>query len=167
MSTSKREDRAQERAIDKSIDESKDNTNRVLQEAKRELPEFTAIFHDYQEQNINAIKEMTTTFLESQKEVAKSLSAATSRGRNPNSALSMNIFMWPYSYWANPREAIDAYSKAANIFADTTIAATRLSNDIMAASMEAASSLVKHELKDTKAISKFMVDSAQDIENMR
>jgi hypothetical protein len=167
MSTSKREDKAQERAIDKTIDETKDKTNSVLQEAKRELPEFTAIFHDYQEQNINTIREMTTTFLESQKEVAKSLNAAASSGRSPNSALSINIFMWPYSYWTNPREAIEAYSKAANTFADTTIAATRLSNDMMAVSLEATSSLMKRELKDTKAISKFMVDSAKDIEHMR
>ena len=167
MSTSKREERSQEKAIDKAIDQTKDNTNKVLQEAKQELPEFTAMFHDYQEQNINAIKEMTSTFLESQKEVAKSISSASLRGRNPGSALSMNIFMWPYAYWINPKDAIDSYSKAASNIADSTIAATRLSNEVLASSMEATRSLIQHHLKDTKAISKFMVESAREIEDMR
>ena len=71
----------EEKAIDRTIEETKDTTKKALQEVKRELPEYTAAFHDYQEQNINAIKDMTNTFLESQKEVAKSLQAAYCLGR--------------------------------------------------------------------------------------
>src|SRR5688572_14716088 len=109
MSTTKREDRVQERAIDKSIDETKDSAKKVLQEVRRELPEVTSTFHDYQEQNISAIREMTNTFLESQKEVAKSMQYAM----RPYAA---NPYLWMFWPWMHPQIITENYVKAVTNF---------------------------------------------------
>src|SRR5688572_33293768 len=92
MSTARRDAKSEERAIDRAIDETKDSTKRVLQDVKRELPEVTATFHDYQEQNIKAIRDMTETFLESQKEVAKAMLSAS--GPLTNNAFTLMFFPW-------------------------------------------------------------------------
>jgi hypothetical protein len=160
----KREEKEQEKAIDRTIEETKGNTNRVLNEARKELPQITAEFHDYQEQNIKAIKEMTSTFLESQKEVATSIQSAISRGERPSTTIVTNWVLWPYSYWANPQQAIEAYSRAASDFSDATIAATRLTNELAIASMDATRALIQHELSDTKVISRYMMEIAHEIE---
>ena len=160
----KREDKEQEKAIDRTIEETKGNTNKVLNEARREIPQITAEFHDYQEENIRAVKEMTSTFLESQREVASSIQSATSRGQQPIATIATNWMLWPYSYWASPKQAIEAYSRAASNFSDVTIAATRLSNELSIASIESTRALIQRELNDTKAISRYMMEIAHDIE---
>lgn len=163
----KREDKEQEKAIDRTIEETKGNTNKVLNEARREIPQITAEFHDYQEQNIRAVKEMTSTFLESQREVASSIQSATSRGQQPITTIATNWMLWPYSYWASPKQAIEAYSRAASNFSDVTIAATRLSNELSIASMESTRALIQRQLNDTKAISRYMMEIAHEIETRR
>lgn len=152
-SSAKRE----EKAIDKAIEETKDTAKKTLQEATRELPEYTAAFHDYQEQNINAIKDMTNTFLESQKEVAKSLQAAS----RPYAGNFATIMFWP---WGNPQTFTEAYVRAVSNFADSSVAAARLSNDMMLVAMESTRSAIEMARSNTRSLSGFYVESAHAIE---
>lgn len=148
--------RREEKAIDRAIEETKDTAKKALQEVKRELPEYTAAFHDYQEQNINAIKDMTNTFLESQKEVAKSLQAAY----RPYAG-NTGMMFWP---WNNPQAFTEAYVRAVSDFADSSVAAARLSNDMMLAAMESARSSIEVARNNTRSLSGFYVESAHALE---
>jgi glutamate synthase domain-containing protein 1 len=164
--SNKREERAQDRAIERTIDETKDSTRRALQEVKKEIPEFTAAFHDYQEQNINTIRQMTTEFLESQKEVAKSLRSAGANGQSGfwNWAFpGMGMNFWPYNPWAYPQDAAEFYSRLASNSAEGAIAATRLSNEMIISSMEATKNSLKHAQNNSRAVSSYMVDSANEL----
>jgi hypothetical protein len=147
----------EERAIDKAIEETKDTAKKALQEVKRELPEYTAAFHDYQEQNINAVKDMTNTFLESQKEVVKSLQAAY----RPYAGSPAGMMFWP---WNNPQGFTEAYVRAVSNFADSSVAAARLSNDMMLAAMESARSSIEMARNNTRSLSGFYIESAHAIE---
>lgn len=146
----------EEKVIDRTIEETKDTTKKALQEVKRELPEYTAAFHDYQEQNINAIKDMTNTFLESQKEVAKSLQAAY----RPYTG-NMGMAFWP---WSNPQTFTEAYVRAVSNFADSSVAMARLSNDVMLAAMESTRSSIELARNNTRSLSGFYVESANAFE---
>jgi uridine kinase len=165
--SSKREERAQDRAVERTIEETKDTTRKAIQEVKREIPEFTAAFHDYQEENINTIKEMATGFLESQKEVARLMRSTGSIGQSPwsywNNANPMNAALWPYMYWGAPQETIEAYARMVNQIAEGTIAATRLSNEMIISSMESTKATLRHAQNNSKAISKYMVDTASEL----
>lgn len=156
-SSTKREERAQDRALEKTIDETKSSTNKVIQEAKRELPEYTTAFHDYQEQNIDTIKEMTSVFLDSQKHIARSLRSSSGRQQAPYMPF-WNL--WGF-YGPNQSDTIEAYATFVNNFAENSIAATRLSNEMVISSMEATRGMLQHAKKNSKAISKYMMDSAE------
>src|SRR5687767_11020414 len=107
-STERKIQRENEKAINRTIEETKDSTRRVVQEAKKELPEFTAAFHDYQEQNIAAIKDIAYNTLEMQKTAAKS-------GQSMYPNMFANMF-WPYGMF--PQASVDAYARFASNFAD-------------------------------------------------
>lgn len=157
MSTTKREDRAQERAIDKSIEITKETANKALQEARRELPEVTSTFHDYQEQNIRAIREMTNTFLESQKEVAKSMQFAM----RPYAA---NPYMWMFMPWTHPQIVTENYVRAVSNFTDNSIAAAKTSSDLVQIAMESERTSIEIARNNTKALSQYFVESARGFE---
>lgn len=158
MSSIKRENRPQERAIDESIDVTKESANKILQEAKRDLPEITSTFHDYQEQNIRAIREMTNTFLESQKEVAKSMQYAMKpQGANP--------YIWMLAPWMHPEILTDNYVKGVTSFTESSLAAAKTSSDLVQIAMESERSLIDIARNNTKIISRYFVESAKGFED--
>ena len=157
MSNSKREDRSQEKAIDKSIEIAKDSADKVFKEAKRELPEVTSVFHDYNEQNIKAIREMTNAFLESQKEVAKSIqSTMTPYAGNP--------YLWMFLPWMHPQIVTESYFKAVSAFTDSSITAARTSSAFVQIMRESERSSIEVAKENTKALSKYFIESARNFE---
>jgi len=166
MSSRKDERRANNeevKAIDRTIEETKDNTRKVIQEAKRELPEATATFHDFQEENFNAIREMTTTYLDSQKEVARSMQAAF---RQYNSSPALAMMLGPFNYWMNPQAITENYVRAATNMADTAVAAVKLSNDTMQASIESTRAMVDYARRNVREMSRLNAKSAKVFEQI-
>jgi hypothetical protein len=160
MSSTKEERRA-EKAIDRSIEETKDTTRRVVQEAKRELPEFVSAFHDYQEQNIDAIKEITYNTLEMQKVAAKSNQSIY--GSYMNAMLAP--WLSPY-YWMPSQQLTDMYTSITSNAADTSIAATRFANEMMLASLEATRNSFEYTRNSTKDLVKLYTESAETAEEL-
>lgn len=159
MSTSKRDEKQQERAIDKAIDETKDSAKKVLQEVSRDLPEVTATFHDYQEHNIKQIKDMTNTYLESQKEVAKSLQSAAA-----STPIAGNVFMAMFFPWMHPQVFAENYVKAVTNFTDAAVSAARLSTDLLQVGMDSTRSSIDHAHANTEALSQYYIEAARTIE---
>lgn len=157
MSNTKREERAQERAIDKSIDETKDSANKIFNEARRELPEVTSTFHDYHEQNITSIREMTNSFLESQKEVAKSIQSAM----RPYAG---NPYLWTFWPWMHPQIVSENYVKAVSNFTESSIAAAKASSALVQIMRESERSSIELAKENTKALSRYFVESARNFE---
>jgi hypothetical protein len=149
--------RESEKTIDRAIEETKDSTRRAVREARKELPEFTAAFHDYQEENIAAIKEITYNSLELQKAAAKS-----------NQSIYepyISALFWPY-YWMLPQAWTDVYARMASNFADTAIAATRLSNEMMLASLESTRNSFDYAKNSTQGLVKLYKETAEIAEHM-
>lgn len=59
----------QERVIYKVLDDTKDNIRKTLSEARKEIPRYTQTVNDSQEQTIEAIRDITDDYIESQKEI--------------------------------------------------------------------------------------------------
>ena len=150
------------RAIDRAVEETKDNTRKVIQEVKRDLPESTATFHDFQEQNINDAREMTNTFLDSQKEVAKSMHAAF---RPYTSNPFFGLMFWPYQA-LNPQTWAENYLKAANAIADTTAAGVKTQNDLMIEAFACTRSFMSYARENTKVMAKFNSENAKTFEQI-
>jgi hypothetical protein len=49
----------QQQAVNKALDETRDNIKKTTNEARKEIPRYTQIVNDYQENTIQAIREIT------------------------------------------------------------------------------------------------------------
>ena len=117
--------------VTRTLEEAKDSTRRAADEARRDITARTATFNDYQEQSINAARDMAENYLDSQKEIVNSIQTS-----------------WiPYMenmYWMSPRRMTEIYARMARNVSDGTIAATKIANNMMSANMEAARASVQY-----------------------
>ena len=165
MSSTKEDRKVQareERAIDRAIEETKDNAGRIIKEVGRDVPENTATFHDYQEQQLRAVRDMTNDFLDSQKDVAKSLQAAYRPMAN-NSFTAM--MFWPVAAM-NPQTWAENYVKAVTNLADVTVAAVRLQNDLTVQAIESTRVLTETARKNSKELGQLGVENARIVEQI-
>src|ERR671924_1127551 len=65
------EDRREEirEAIVDAFDEAKDNTQRVVKQSKKEIPNFTRAINNYEEKTLEAAREIAESNIDSQKEI--------------------------------------------------------------------------------------------------
>lgn len=165
-SSSKEERKTQareERAIDRAIEETKDNANKVIREVRRDVPENTATFHDYQEQHLRAVRDMANDFLDSQKEIAKSLQAAYRPIANNGFA---SMMLWPAAAALSPNTWVDSYVKAATNMADLAVAAVRLQNDLTVEAIESTRIFTDTARKNAKELGQLGVENARIVEQM-
>ena len=127
-------------AMIKALDESKDNIMQGINEAKVEIPRFTQIVKDFQETAIESTKEISDAFIESQRQVISSLQSVWI----PSLA---NLYGSIWNYWTLQPIVSDIYVSMVRITADNVIATTRLANNIIFTSIEAAMALMP-QLKD-------------------
>ena len=115
--------------INIALDETKSTVRKTTDEAVKEIPRFTKAVNEYQQETIQATKDIADSFLESQKQVIN----------------SSQFFWTPYfenmqnSYWSfwTPKSATENYTRAVSNVTDSSIAATRLTNNYLFATMEA------------------------------
>jgi hypothetical protein len=128
--------REQEQAVTKALDESKDNIKKTTNEARREIPRFTEVIADYQENTVQAIREIADTYIESQKDVI------------------VNSFQLWSNWMISPRQVAEDYSKAVSNLADNAISATRLANNTISANLGAFNTSVQTAKESVKEFSK-------------
>ena len=66
----------QKQLVNRALDQTIDSVKKTTDEARREIPRFTQAVNEYQEQTIQATKDIADNYLESQKEVINSLQSA-------------------------------------------------------------------------------------------
>jgi hypothetical protein len=128
--------REQEHAISKALDETKDNIKKTTNEARREIPHYTNIISDYQENTIEAIREIADTYIESQKDII------------------VNSFQLWSNWMISPRQVAEDYSKAVSHLADNAISATRLANNTISANLQTFNTSVQTAKENVKEFSK-------------
>ncbi|MFL6340750.1 MAG: hypothetical protein ACJ72U_04300 [Nitrososphaeraceae archaeon] len=128
--------REQEQAITKALDESKDNIKKTTNEARREIPRYTDVVSDYQENTIQAIREVADAFIESQKDII------------------VNSFQRWSNWMMSPRQIAEDYSNGVSNLADNAISATRLANNAISANLQTFNTSVQTAKENVKEFSK-------------
>jgi hypothetical protein len=151
MSTSKKQDRKednninetysqlqreQEQAVTRALDESKDNIKKTTNEARREIPRYTDVVSDYQENTVQAIREVADSYIESQKDII------------------VNSFQLWSNWMISPRQIAEEYSNAISSLADNAVSATRLANNTISANLQAFNTSVQTAKENAKELSK-------------
>ena len=128
--------REQQQAVTKVIDETRDNIKKTTNEARKEIPRYTQIVNDYQENTIQAIREITDNYVESQKDII------------------MNSFQIWSKWTVSPRQMAENYGKIVSSFADNAVAATRVINNTVFANIDSVNTSVQHAKENVKELSK-------------
>jgi hypothetical protein len=149
--------REHQQAINKALDETKDNIRRITDEARKDIPRYTQIVNEYQEETIQAARQMADNYLECQREIINSIqSAFVPQIEAANRAVTSN--------WTSPRHVTEHYARSVSAFADNTIAVTKLVNNAVFANLEAFKTSVQTARDNVKEFSRIGVNSAKTLE---
>ena len=144
-------------AINRALDETKDNIRKSTEEARNEIPRYTQAVNEYQEQTIQASREIADNYIESQKQIINSLQSAwVPQIENANRMFTSN--------WISPRHLTEIYANMVRSFADNMIAATRLVNNMMFASMDAFKTSMRRSKDNAKELYRIGVNNARTFE---
>jgi hypothetical protein len=148
-------------AITKALDEAKDNTKRAVDQAKREIPRYTQIVNDYQEQTIQAAREMADNYIDTQKEIINSFQKSAWLPYIEN---TYGMHYWTTTF-LSPRRMTEIYANVVSSFADNMVAATRLANNMIFANMETFRTITQQAKDNAKELSRVGVTTAKTFEH--
>ena len=143
--------------IDNTLDETRSSLNKTTNEAKKEVPQYTKVVTEYQEETIQATQDIAESFLESQKQVISSTQSLWT----PYFENMQNMY---WSYW-RPQRATENYTRAVSNITDSSIAATRIANNYMFASMEVWKTTMRHARVNSIEFSRLNTNYARTIQN--
>ena len=152
----------QQQAISRAIDETKDNIRKTTDEARSQIPRYMHAVSDYQEQAIQAATEIADHYVEAQKQIINSFqSALTPYVENVN-ATTTN---WTTLF--SPRRMSEVYANILSTFANNVITATRVTNNMIFANMEAFKTSLQQVKESAKDFSRIGVNTAKTFENSK
>ena len=140
--------REQQQAVTKVIDETRDNIKKTTNEARKEIPRYTQIVNDYQENTIQAIREITDNYVESQKDII------------------VNSFRLWSDWITSPRQVAENYGKIVSSFADNAVAATRVLNNTVFANLDSVNTSVQHTKENVKELSKIGANTVKTFQQV-
>jgi len=144
--------------INIALDETKSIVKKTTDEAVKEIPRFTKGVTEYQQETIQATKDIADNFLDSQKEVIHSMQSLWV----PYIENVQNSYL---SYWVSPQRVTENYARAVSNITDSTIVATRLANNYIFASMDAWKNSIQHARDNAKEFSRLNANVANTFEN--
>jgi hypothetical protein len=158
--------RHHQEAVNRSFDETKDNVSRAIDEVRRESPRYSQIVSDFHNETSDAMREITITFLDSQKEVINSMQSAWapyaertgSSGDRSDSNYAMMNMMQPWWGWGwtgiSPRDMATIYARNISAMTDLVTASTRMVTNMMFAGIEATRAATNYARYSSKEIAR-------------
>jgi len=165
--------RHHQEAVNRSFDETKENVSRAIDEVRRESPRYSQIVSDFHNETSDAMREITITFLDSQKEVVNSMQSAwapfaeraVSSGDRSDSNYAMMNMMQPWWGWwwtgISPRDMSTIYARNISIMTDLITASTRMATNMMFAGIEASRAATNYARYSSKEIARVTTITAR------
>ena len=140
--------REQQVAVNKALDETRDNIKKTTNEARKEIPRYTQIVNDYQENTIQSIIEITDIFVDSQKDII------------------VNSFRLWSDWITSPRQVAENYGKIVSSLADNAVATTRVMNNTVFASLDSVNTSIQHTKEIVKELSKIGANTVKTFQQV-
>ena len=140
-----------------SLDTTKENVKKSIDEARTQIPRYTNVVKNYQEQVLQSTGKMVEDYLEAQKSVIDSvLSSAAPYYENVNRM---------YNYWLSPIFPAEIWTRSVSNIAENVSASVRIGNNILFGYIEAFGNAFERAQQHTKELSRINVDNAKTIAN--
>ena len=143
-------------SINRSLDETKHNINRSIDESKNQIPRYNTIVNSYQEQSLQAAKEISEQYIESQKAIISSLQSAWKPYSESYNGLVTSF--------ASPDSIVKAYSRCVSNVADNAVSALRVTNNMIFSNLDSWKSVLEQAKDNSKQISNLSVNTAKTFE---
>ena len=140
-------------SISRALDQPKDNINRSIEESKNQIPQYNNIVNSYQEQTLQAAKEISENFIESQKTIINSIQSAWRPFNERFITLNEN--------WNSPDAVANVYSRFVSIFAVITI---RVTNNTIFSNMDSWKSVLQQAKDNLRRLSNLSVNAGKIFE---
>ena len=143
-------------SVNRALDQTKDNINRSIEESRNQIPQYNNIVNSYQEQTLQAVKEITENYIESQKTIIRSIQSAWGPYQQ-NFNTSINTLN-------SPEAVANAYSRFVSNIADNTVTYLRTTNNLVFASLDAYKTTMQHAKENSKQIFDLNTKAAKTFE---
>ena len=143
-------------SINRSFDETKDDIKKSIDESRKQIPRINDIVNSYQEQSLQAAKEVSEEYIDSQKQVVNSLQSAWRPYNEVYNGLVTNF--------CTPDAAVKAYTTFVSNVADNTVSAIRLSNNVIFSTLDAWKPVLQQTKDVSRHISNMGVNTARVFE---
>lgn len=155
LSTEKQQKEIREAIVD-AFDEAKDNTQKAAKDVKKEIPRHIEAINNYQEKMVEAAREITENYIDSQKEIISLFRQSTWVARlreNTNEAL------WPNLFSLNWMKEV--YTKMISANMENMLADLRLLNNMLSVNTEIYKTSLRQIKDNVNMFSKIAVDNAK------
>ncbi len=143
--------------INRSLDETKENVRKSIDETRSQIPRYTNVVKNYQEQALESTGKMVEEYVEAQKSVIDSaFTSAAAYYENANRI---------YNYWNSPKVPAEMWARAVSNIAENISASTRISNDILFGNINAFGNVIERAQRHTEELSRINVNNAKAIAN--
>jgi hypothetical protein len=146
-----------QQTLHRSLDETKENVKKSIDEARTQIPQFTHVVTNYQEQVLQSTGKMVEDYVDAQKSVMN----AVFNSANPYYENANRVF----SYWFSPRVSTEIYARSVSNIAENVSASVRIGNDILFGNIEALGDDFERAQRHTKEFTRINADTAKAIEN--
>jgi hypothetical protein len=135
----------QQDAINKTLDNTLHNVKRTTEEATREIPRYTQRIAEYQEQTIQTVKDISSDFIEAEKQVIGSFQSQVYRNSENNNGV------WDLY---NPQRIAENYAVMVNNFTSYLLNTANLVNNALASNMRVYNTALEQTRDNLKACAK-------------
>ena len=140
-----------------SLDTTKENVKKSIDEARTQIPKYTNVVKNYQEQVLQSTGKMVEDYLEAQKSVIDSvLSSAALYYENVNRM---------YNYWLSPIVPAEIWTRSVSNIAENVSASVRIGNNFLFGYIEAFGNAFERAQQPTKELSRININTARAFEN--
>ena len=140
----------QQDAINKTLDNTLNNVKRTTDEATREIPRYTQCIAEYQEQTIQTIKDISSDFIEAEKQGIGSFQSQVYR----NSGV-WNLY--------NPQRIAENHAVMVNNFTSYLLNTSNLINNALASNMRVYNTALEQTRDNVKACAKTNTNFIQSV----
>jgi hypothetical protein len=139
----------QQDAVNKTLDNTLHNIRRSTDEARREIPQYTQRITEYQEKTIQTVKDISSDFIEAQKQVIGSFQSQVERSG------VWNLY--------NPQRIAENNAVMVNNFTSYLLNTSNLINNALASNMRVYNTALEQTRDNLKTLTKTNTDYIKSV----
>jgi inorganic triphosphatase YgiF len=143
--------------VNRSLDETNENVRKSIDETRSQIPRYTNIVKNYQEQALESTGKMVEEYVEAQKSIINSVfDSVAPYYENVNRM---------FNYWYSPKVPAEIWTRSVSNIAENVSAAARISNDILFGNIDAFGNAFERAQRQTEELTRINVNNAKIISN--